>query len=358
MNQQYSEILLLITIIVLFITLIILNFGGYEEERSLIFKKEGIVAGIPAITGMSAGPVTSTVYVLGQPPAPNLSGWLQNLGGYSNGTILLNWSVSYFPDIKEFILYKKTNFSADYNFNSPYQIFSNTTFNYSDIAVSVEPEVYYTMLSNASYDSLSEYKNEDIGKSTRALYATGANRQMNLVSVPVDMSNKSVEALFVQTPSNFKVSQVYRRNDVTGRYLVVDYYDDIDMWYGDFYNIDPGYAYWIKVTSSFNLSSVGSVAPVNRNWPIYATSSNRGMNMFGWASVKSESIQDVFHNTPSNFNVSQVYRRNDVTGRYLVADYYDDIDLWYGDFYDFEPGYGYWIKTSHNMTMNYEANVR
>jgi hypothetical protein len=214
------------------------------------------------------------------------------------------------------------------------------------------------MLSNASYGSVSDYSKSEIGKHTRNLYSTGSNRQMNLVSIPIDPSKKSVDVVFIQTPSNFNVTQIYRRNDITGFYYVVDYYDDIDLWYGDFYDIELGYAYWVKIRNSFNFSSVGSVAPANRSWPLYTTASNRGMNMVGWASVLSKPIEDVFSNTPSNFNVTQIYRRNDITGFYYVVDYYDDIDLWYGDFYDFEPGYGYWIKTNRNMTMKYEANVR
>lgn len=259
MNQQYSEVLLLITVLILFVTLIILQFGNYGDEKILIFKNKGISEGAQGITGMVSGAVSATVFVLGQPPAPNLSVWMHDFGGYSDGTPFLNWTFDNFPNVKEFFLYKKTNFSDPFNFNVPYQTFTNTTFNYIDAAASTQDSVFYTMLANTSYGMVSDYNHYDWGKHTRSLYTTTTNRNINLVSLPLKPVNTSIYAVIIQNPSNYKISQVYRRNDQTGTYLIVDYYDDINLWDGDFYDLEPGYGYWVKTIQNMTMKYEANV---------------------------------------------------------------------------------------------------
>ena len=358
MNSNKIGTYVLVGLVIVGLALLLVNL-------SPILSTLGKITGFfPAI----ALPATTSVFALGVPEPPILTAWTENINmmGYQNGTVHLNWTASPSIYIYNYILYSTYNYSAGFGgFVNSYQTFPDNETNYSDANAASYNEIYYILRSNTTY-GIEDSNNNTWGKFTRTLYSTPLNGKMNLVSTAPVQINKTFADFFIQNITNFTVTQVYKRNSTTGLYSIADYYggDEIDEWWSrdeNFTMIKHGEAYWVKVTKNTSWPVTGNITKENQTVQLYSLSNNGKMNLFGWASVTHGNFADVIKQDLSNFSVIQVYRRNDVTGKYSIADYYggDEIDEWWSrdeNFTGFDPGYGYWIKTLNNVTLTYEPN--
>jgi hypothetical protein len=69
-------------------------------------------------------------------------------------------------------------------------------------------------------------------------------------------------------------------------------------------------------------------------------------------------FEKAINQSTGDYNVTQITKRNDSTGRWTISDYLGPwgFDVWWSsdsNFVGFEPGIGYWLKATQNTTWSY-----
>jgi len=283
------------------------------------------------------------VTVLTERPNPptNVKIFLTN---NTSGEVMLNWTLSNSSNITNYIIYAITNYSAGFNFNSPYATVSNTSTNYTDASSVNYDQIYYIVRANGT-NGLTDLNTKAVAKFNIKLY-TG----WNMMSVPILLYDYTLDNA-VYNAENTDELWRYDASNQGDPYDKTDYYTGFG-WFGDFSSFDNDKGYWYNskkanhTVTPYNLTFTGDVPVADRNQTFY-----NGYNLIGITSVATKNVDSVF---TSEVNTDELwkYDSSNQGDPYDKTDYYGGFG-WFGDFGITQPGLGYWYNSKNATTYTW-----
>ncbi len=172
-----------------------------------------------------------------------------------------------------------------------------------------------------------------VSSTTSRTFELPITKGWNLISIPLDMGNTSIDAVF---PDANDGDVLFSYN---GSWITTTYYSGYG-WYGDFETIELDKGYWYGANSAYTTTIEGTEAGT-RTVPI-AT----GWNLIGYTGQNEAGLNNIIPNA-NDSDVLFAYDEGWVT-----ATYYSDYG-WYGDLNKMQPGKGYWYGATEAFTWEY-----
>ena len=247
-----------------------------------------------------------------------------------NNDVKIKWANT-LDDAASYNIYISSN-PNNFDFENPDAAVSSNE--YVDSAASSAKQRYYIVRAEDAYGN-EEKNNNIVGK-----YDLELNAGYNLVSLPLVPFTNDISDIMHQSISYKPVSEI-RRFDNIGQELETNKWI-IAAWNPlAFHELTYGEGYFFRSDQDTNFTIVGTL-PTTAVLDI-----KQGMNLFGLASLENKNIIDVIAQTPADFNVSEIGKRN-ADGTYDLATYYPSG--WYNAF-GLEPGIGYWLKANKDFSL-------
>ena len=295
----------------------------------------------------------------------NLTAYLRLLtnndttGTSSDGAVTLNWSSSPSPDISNILIYYTNDYTYWFNFTTPNWVLPNTATHYNDTNAGSVKERCYIVRVNNSVGLIDN--NTDVWCKFNNTMTNISVNNLNLKSNPLTVINDSPLYVIRQNTSNFFLYQFSNRNDSTGAFGTLDYLGGfgINNWFGSpssFDKIENDRGYWAKSRYNTFWTIVGRAPTANRTVTLYSIGNK--LNLVGFTSMNETKFEKAIKQNASDYNITQISKRNDTTGAWFISDYLGGFgfDMWWSSdptYTGFDLGIGYWLKSKQNMTWTY-----
>lgn len=221
-----------------------------------------------------------------------------------------------------------------YNFDFLNPNITTSLNEYVDSSASSENQRYYVIRAEDAAGN-EENNNNIVGKFDLAL-DTG----YNLVSLPLVPFTNDINGIMHQSILFNPISEIKRFNNLNQEFETTTY--TVIGWNPfSFQELSYGKGYFFKSKQAISFTLVGTLPT-----PI-VVDIKQGMNLFGLASLENKNITDVIVQTPADYNVTELGKRN-ADGTYGLATYYSSG--WYNIFV-LNPGIGYWLKANKNFSL-------
>ncbi|UCG70820.1 MAG: right-handed parallel beta-helix repeat-containing protein [Thermoplasmata archaeon] len=167
----------------------------------------------------------------------------------------------------------------------------------------------------------------------------------NMISVPLNMTDTTLENVLSDLGSNYRAVQWYNVNDIVD--LWKHYHID-KMGMNDLTNIDRSMGIWILMKSDDTLTVAGSV-PVPSTTDIQLKT---GWNLVGYPSLTSRNagtgLGEAFESISAYVDMVEYYNASDISDHWKMWDPTPAPD----DLVVVEPGFGLWIHVNGDCTWS------
>ena len=271
----------------------------------------------------------------------------------NNNSINLEWNAS--PGAALYDVYYSTNASriVDSSLLGPPDMVTslagngNTAWNHTNS--SKNTTLYYRVASSAGVQA---FTSNSVGKHTVNITPSNVSgSKMNLISLPLPVSNYSLSSLVRMSVQNLTTISYYNVSTSPPAYQTALYKDG--QWQGDFTELWAGASFVVTNTEAFNFTVVGDISNSTQNVTINVTNSTVGeleVNSFGWA---SPTVRDFDLALPDVPNGTVIVYYNATTGVYNSSAKIGGA--FFGGFSRFEPGKGYFITANESFTGSYST---
>jgi hypothetical protein len=147
----------------------------------------------------------------------------------------------------------------------------------------------------------------------------------NLISFPIEPINTSISTLFKDIANNILIIWAYPGQ-------IWKFYDPKDEEGSTLTTMESGKGYWVKTNNSAETTITGNVANTS-------TALLFGWNLVGFSKSSKTSATDVLNGISNKYSIMWAYPGQ-------VWKFYDPKDVEGSTQTDFNPGIGYWIKTT------------
>ena len=225
----------------------------------------------------------------------------------------------------------------NFDFSAPNATTANNE--YTDNTASTVKQRYYVVraVDGAGNEETNTYV---VGK-----YDLELSIGYNLVALPLAPFSNDIDDVMHQTVSYNPVSEVKKFDNSAQEFKTNSWV--IAAWNPlAFQELNYGEGYFFKSKQNIDFTIVGTLPETA------VLGIKQGMNLFGIASLENKNIDEVIIQTPADYNVTELGKRN-TDGTYSLATYYPNPSSWNNAF-TLEPGIGYWLKA--NQDFNLELN--
>ncbi len=158
-------------------------------------------------------------------------------------------------------------------------------------------------------------------------------RGWNLISIPLELENNSVENVFGDIMQDVIVISGFDNGAKT--------YDPELPQFSDLQKLKPKFGYWIKMNNSRNLSVSGFV-PENKTLNL-----DKGWNLVSYLCEQDKDVTDIFSNIMDKIIV--------INGFDNGAKTYDPKIPQFSDLQKLKTKFGYWIKMNKSVILDYNG---
>ncbi len=171
------------------------------------------------------------------------------------------------------------------------------------------------------------------GNQSIHLFEMNLSAGLNLISIPLILSNTSIEHVLSSIEGSYDVVRYYSAAE--GQWFT---YNPAHPELSDLTEINEKMGFWISMTHAGNLSVEG-LAPATTEISLYA-----GWNMIGYPALHTQSLPSVLESIEGSYIIIRAYSDSGWKT-------YDPLNPELGDLDYLSPGEGYWISMSAEATL-------